>query len=362
MRKSKRGPSLVSDIEIVHISHHRDSVRTGCVATERLLPFQVPRRGTCMTAGPAPSAQRYLSNHGHQAEVLIPIIDESVVFNHAPSMIHWSWPRAHWTKEVLGAMLPFTRVVTSATRPSHVCRRYYPIGSHGGARSWLRTRQTADLMRRAMAKHCGLRDWAGADDGTRRRQERVVVLLRGDSQQVNVSNASSPAPERRAFAHLPDVMRWLRAALPTASVQVETTRAHAPICTQARWVHGAAAVLSPHGAHLLNALWMPRGAALLEVMPWAMWDYEGYSALFKAAELRHAKIRAARPPPTDAHWTTANGRQEHSQRRCAMTEGCRMFYRGQSRLHFGLHDVCRALRGRLPSVDHPSSACARSRA
>ena len=38
-----------------------------------------------------------------------------------------------------------------------------------------------------------------------------------------------------------------------------------------QWVHGASVVLSPHGAHLTNALWMARGALLLEVMPWGMW-------------------------------------------------------------------------------------------
>ena len=46
-------------------------------------------------------------------------------------------------------------------------------------------------------------------------------------------------------------------------------------CAQVQWVQGASLLVSPHGAHLTNALWMPQGAVLLEVMPWGMWGERG---------------------------------------------------------------------------------------
>ena len=183
------------------------------------------------------------------------------------------------------------------------------------------------------------------------------MLLRGDSQQVNLSDASlSPAPEARLFADTPQVVRALRAAVPGASVRITTTRGDAPICAQARWVHGATLLVSPHGAHLTNALWMAERAVLLEVMPWGMWDYEGYRALYKAAGLSHGRIKSSRPPSDDPHWLTRKGSQEHSQQRCAASQECRRFYRGQSRLYFGLEQICAALRKRNVAFA-PSSAC-----
>ena len=139
-------------------------------------------------------------------------------------------------------------------------------------------------------------------------------------------------------------------------LMVAATRGDAPICAQARWVHGATLLVSPHGAHLTNALWMAERAVLLEVMPWGMWDYEGYRALYKAAGLSHGRIKSSRPPPDDPHWLTRKGSQEHSQQRCAASQECRRFYRGQSRLYFGLEQICAALRKRNVAFA-PSSAC-----
>ena len=298
---------------------------SSCLAIEPAMAFQVPRRGTCVTAGAEPAWPRYLLNHGHQAEIVIPIVDEAVMRGYAPEVIHWGWRRAHWTSEVLRVMLPFTRL-QAGRLPSKACRTNRPIGTGGGGRHWLRAPITSMLMRRAMRRHCGLRERfslspgesassngndtgsvamraAGAHRASSRL--RVVVLLRGDSQQVTlppppptVVYGSAPAPgrpsgaasnasermdvagmgamvqsastatialERRPFANLTAVLRSLRAALPGARVRIASTSGRAPICEQAKWVHSASVVVSPHGAHLTNALWMAHGSLLVEV-------------------------------------------------------------------------------------------------
>ena len=94
---------------------------------------------------------------------------------------------------------------------------------------------------------------------------RVVILLRGDTQQ-DASLNQTDGNERRAFASPGAVRDELLSALPPgASLHTFVTAGDAPLCEQVQWVHGASIVLSPHGAHLTNALWMARGALLLEV-------------------------------------------------------------------------------------------------
>jgi hypothetical protein len=84
---------------------------------------------------------------------------------------------------------------------------------------------------------------------------RAVLLLR----------ESIPGGEPRHFARLNRLLRLMAAALPAHVVSVARTRGDARMCEQASWVAGAGVVLSPHGAHLLNALWMEPSAELLEV-------------------------------------------------------------------------------------------------
>lgn len=353
-----------------------------CLVTQRLLPFQTPRPAThkapstCVSAGKEPdnvTMSRYLLNHGHQAEIMLPMLDDAVRAGEAPNVVHWYWRRTHWVSELMRVMLPFTRVVASRAKPSHACRTYHPIGSGGGGRHWLRAARTADLMRAAMRRHCGLRERPVAlDAASGRERARVVVLLRGDSQQPNATAGDAPpSAERRAFADPTAVLRTLRAALPGASVRVATSTGDAPICAQARWVHGASVLVSPHGAHLTNALWMRRGSVLVEVMPWGMWRYEGYVGLFHAGGIAHARIRAARPPADAPHWlrpdaaaavTSSNASssaaaQEYDEGRCARTQECRLFYRSRSALHFGTDELCRALRKHVPAARQAGSVC-----
>ena len=173
-----------------------------------------------------------------------------------------------------------------------------------------------------------------------------------------------PAYEQRAFANLSDVMAMVRDALPGAIVQAKTTWGHAPICTQARWVQGATVVLSAHGAHLTNALWMARGALLVEVMPWGMWSYEGYRGLMRGGGVLHTRILSNRPPPSQPHWrdnATAGGApvQEYDEGRCESREGCRRFYRACSALYFGRQQLCEALTQHVAAARQPASLCMR---
>ena len=395
---SLSSPMSVSELTLrgVDVVYVHGRLGTPCRAIEPALPFQIPRLGTCASAGKPPGL-RYLTNHGHQAEVLVPIVEDAVLRGHAPSVLHWGWRRTHWVTELIRVLLPFTRLLTSIEKPSHVCHVTRPIGSGGGGRQWVRTTLAPELMRRALWRHCGLRMRAPSftiDDAPRR--ERIVVLLRGDTQQqahsppppLQIPNASAWAAhawsldrtarlgslhttaasaraavpfELRSFANLSRLVESLRLAVPRASVRVAVTSASAPICIQARWVHDATIVISPHGAHLTNALWMARGAVLVEVMPWGMWSYEGYEALLKKAGILQSRILASRPPATQPHWRKtghAHGEKEvFDQLRCEAHEECRRFYRAHSALYFERDALCKALMLHVHAARSRESIC-----
>jgi len=188
-----------------------------------------------------------------------------------------------------------------------------------------------------------------------------VLLLRGDTQQDKALNQTD-GEERRAFAALDRVTEELRAALPpNASVATFVTAGSAPLCEQVQWVHGASLVLSPHGAHLTNALWMASGALLLEAMPWGMWDYpRTYTGLLKGSGVLHQRLLARRPPPDAPHYANlTTGEQEHDQGRCGRNEACRRFYRAHSALHLSPGRVCVATRRRFQPAAARRIDCSR---
>ena len=414
-----------------------------CSVSRPLFAFQIPRPGACFSAALPKSTEpswRYRTNHGHQAELLVPMVDDAVGAGWAPEVLHWGWELSHWITQLLPVLMPFTKLVRQQRSPSHLCRSYAPLGSHGGARRWwLREQTPVVLMRTAVLRHCGLAEvtayrgasgaasgalaapaslegaaaagreaeahgWSSGEGGARGAVEggvlrgggsaggrppartRVVVLLRGDSQQRADLNQTD-GDELRSFSSTRRLLAQLAAALPNATVVTAVTSGRAPLCAQARWVHGASLLVSPHGAHLTNALWLPRGSLLLEVMPWGMWDYEGYAGLLRGGGVAHERLGSRRPPPGAPHWNASVSEQQQlasagtrggthrvaadgggadgsarAQRACAEVEGCRRFYRAHSRLHVTRATLCKPLRRHFAVARVPGSVCYTKRA
>lgn len=130
-------------IDVVYVG--RFGHRRTCAASQPALKFQIPRRGACFSAGSEP-APRYRTNHGHQAEVLVPMIEESAILGWAPELVHWGWELSHWVRSLFPALLPYTRLLRGK-KPSPKCRTFPPLGSHGGRRRWFRRPSTAGRMR-----------------------------------------------------------------------------------------------------------------------------------------------------------------------------------------------------------------------
>ena len=326
-----------------------------CTMVQQALAWQVPRRGFCFSVGAHEPAPRYVTNHGHQAELLMPMLEHALAAESAPEFIRWHWPLTHWVAELLPAALPFTELLTSAAQPlpaayrerGRTCRTFSPIGTDRHSR-WLRDKHAPVLLRRAVLRHCGLHEARITRAARAAAATRVVLLLRGDTQQ-NATLNQTVGDEKRAFANLSQIVLELRRALPGAQLAIVVTRGRAPLCEQVGWFHGASLVVSPHGAHLTNALWLAEGAMLLEVMPWGMWEYpRTYTGLLKGSGVQHDRLRSMRPPPDAPHYNaTAAGGPELDQRRCGRDEACRRFYRGHSSLYLAPGSMCAVVRRRF---------------
>ena len=70
------------------------------------LPWQVPRRGQCFSVGAQPAAPRYVTNHAHQAELLVPMLEMAIAAKSAPEVLRWGWPLTHWMGQVLRVAPP----------------------------------------------------------------------------------------------------------------------------------------------------------------------------------------------------------------------------------------------------------------
>jgi len=191
------------------------------------------------------------------------MIEAAVAARAAPSRVHWPFNLTHWAREVIRTLWPFTQLDTTPRASHRRCRSFQAIGSGGGSRGWFQLPAAAPLIRSAVLRHCGILDAAHGGKHARARvrarggraSRRAVVLLREEAQGA----------EPRLFADLGGLLDHLRDALPGHVVDVRTTRSDAGLCEQAAWVAGSSLVVSPHGAHLVNALWIDPNATLLEV-------------------------------------------------------------------------------------------------
>ena len=86
----------------------------------------------------------------------------------------------------------------------------------------------------------------------------------------------------RNFAAQSDLEATLRGALAPQGGEVRvvpTPGGATPLCEQVALWAEADQILTPNGAHFVNAIFMREGATLLEGVPWAMRNYTGQLAI-----------------------------------------------------------------------------------
>jgi len=94
-----------------------------------------------------------------------------------------------------------------------------------------------------------------------------------DKFQITIINR--PYSSGRSFLNLPEIMDWIAGEwLPAQNigrpfdVTAATLRESQPIAEQIRVLQNTNLLIYPHGATMAHAIFLPRGSAVLEVIPW----------------------------------------------------------------------------------------------
>ena len=274
---------------------------------------------------------RYGNNVYHQAELVYAML-QAALSEHPPDKIYWRMPLLSWSLGMLELMgrVPFNKHPDNTAAPSMQilvgnqsrlprmgCR---PFGSRQPG-LWFNTPASAKRVQHAVLQACGL------ELRTAPRQPRAVLFMPRQGaalQSRSWRNFRAPAALRRA----------LERALPPSSrpVRVVGTPSEAmPICEQVGLWHAADVLLTPNGAHFVNAPFLSPGAILLEGVPWAMRGYVGQAFATRwSPSVHHLRLHSTRPPPSRELGPFG---QVGSESECAESEICRRRYRDRAMLH-----------------------------
>ena len=192
----------------------------------------------------------------------------------------------------------------------------------------------------------------------------------------------------RNFAAQSDLEATLRGALAPQGGEVRvvpTPGGATPLCEQVALWAEADQILTPNGAHFVNAIFMREGATLLEGVPWAMSNYTGQLAVTRRTAcarhvhgmctacalhvhcmctasrgiharrysgLRHLRLHSQRPPPTSYYTDTFGSLLTRSEKACAAEQDCQHRFRD----HAMIYVDPKALRVALADAAAPAPA------
>ena len=277
---------------------------------------------------------------------------EAAVLGARPKYVVWPFRLLNWTRQVLQTLVPSAELVVAddlnagkqyneralaAANSSHcdAVEHFYPVLD---GHPFFRGRAAAAAVREAAYRSCGLRPRVRHEPASKL---RVVLIDR---------NKTSGEASRRNFARLSEVKDAVRRCPAVASLEVRTPSAALSLCEQiALYAEGLDAMLSPHGAHNTNGIFLPPGALLLEGMPWANVGV-GYWGLMKWSAVAHHIAYSARPPPSD--YVFGDGSLDDWQ--CGRQHECRYGYRWNAHLHVAPALVCKLLIAHQRSANRTS--------
>lgn len=342
-----------------------------------------PARGVCFLAlGAWGANSRYSSNIYHQAEYILPMVEAAIMSARAPSAVLWPWPLLPWSRQLLGLLLPSTKILEGATalelgasasalRASTTCSRevaqFKAVGSGGGKAGYWAQERAPSLARKLVLRACKLplRHSTGG-------RPLAVVLERGGlphpaalaaasgaaahgpwavggpTAPAATGEAATTASRRRHFADRGALQALLQASLPGWAIEWRSSAgADVRFCAQLGAWQGARLVITPHGAQMNNALFAHPRMVLVEAMPWAKRRYAGHLAMLRHSNIVHVRVHSQRPPASEGEW----GDGRYSEEECEANELCGRFFRDWTNLHVDLRELHAALKANLPAAD-----------
>ncbi len=293
---------------------------------------------SCYATAPALSThRRYQNNVYHQAEVVFPML-LAALNDRPPRTIYWRME-----------LLPYSRgMLLLMKRPpwrSHAMRLV--VGNHTGPARSERCRNFGATSTPGAYFHSP-RDAAAVRDAVLRACElprRAAARLPADAQTRAVfmprAGVGLQSGTRRNFLNAPRLVRALATELSVspAPVTVPTPGGEVDVCEQVAAWSAADVLLTPNGAHFVNAPFMAPGALLVEGVPWSMREYVGQPLLTRHSSIVHVRLHSSRPPRSAA--LAPFNRVNESE--CAASEICRRRYRD----HADLRVTAEYLRSKL---------------
>uniref|UniRef100_A0A7S4C6H9 Glycosyltransferase 61 catalytic domain-containing protein n=1 Tax=Chrysotila carterae TaxID=13221 RepID=A0A7S4C6H9_CHRCT len=268
---------------------------------------------------------RYTNNVYHQAELVYAMLAGALPT--PPDDIIWGAPPiSAWARSMLQLMLPGARVHESINASEAVgCRVFNEAPSAG---IYFRSAKTAKEIRAHALKQCGLAD----------RQADIVTPLVVFMPRAAASSVQSAG--RRNFVRRREIVEQLRMLNGSRVKVVPSPSASMPICEQISVWAMADAIATPNGAHFVNAPFLPRGAVLVEGVPWSMRHYVGQLRITQHFSTRHLRAHSSRPPPSPllGRFSAVGSEQE-----CEVNQACQHAYRDRANLHVEPQAIIAAL-------------------
>ena len=290
---------------------------------------------------------RYGNNVYHQAEVIYSMLFAALSDKAAPAKIFWRMPLLPWSRGMLDLLrkAPFASatqpptyaeiVVGNTTRlPRLGCR---PFGSRPPGQ-FFKTPAAARKVQRAVLQGCGIRERIAP------REPRSVVYMprRGEGLQSKTW---------RNFAEERALLDALESAVPSAARRIRvvgTPSGSSPVCKQIELWHSTDVLLTPNGAHFVNAPFLAFGSVLLEGVPWGMREYVGQAHITRwASGVHHLRLHSDRPPRSKE---LIPFRHVGSEEECAASEMCRRKYRDRALLYVDASAMLQLLKPALALV------------
>ena len=221
-----------------------------------------------------PLPHRYHNNVYHQAELAYAMVEADIIeagglselafrgdtFHGKVQTIYWRLPLLNWSRALLRTLLPRVRLVTTDAPPPTSCRGFGAAPAPG---AYWRFTSTANSLRQAAWRACGV--GGGSGKAVRRAEHpprKALVMPR--------AGAGLQSFGWRNFAHQAELVGALRSELRGwgGAVRVAPTPGgEVPFCEQLRLWAGADLIVTPNGAHFVNAIFMREGATLIEGVP-----------------------------------------------------------------------------------------------
>ena len=193
------------------------------------------------------------------------------------------------------------------------------------------SQRAASRLRSAVLQSCGIA------------QRRKAAYPPRNALYMPRQGADLQSGTARNFVAWKDLVHSMQVGLPSISRLrvVGTPGPDMRICDQVRLWAASDVILTPNGAHFVNALFLTPGSILFEGVPWSMRNYPGQPTITRWSDVHHLRLHSARPPATQQLGRYA---QVSSEAQCMTDELCMRAFRDKANISINASSFFRLVR------------------